>query len=137
MEEPDLLRQDRIENYDIYLNNVSKRRTKTPFPDPEANHIYVSTGYPNPKTFPIINGQFMMNDGTTLDISEPEMKATLQYGSIAGNQELRHWLIDLQHCLHSPPLLDGGNELNTTDLIMTTGCTEGIEKVTQDHSLFL
>ncbi|XP_041357857.1 kynurenine/alpha-aminoadipate aminotransferase, mitochondrial-like [Gigantopelta aegis] len=127
------LHDTRISDYNIFLSTISKRRTtpalRASYDMMSKDAIFLSRGNPNPETFPIIESTLTLRDGGKLHLAGITMEAAMQYGSSAGDPEFRKWLIKLQRQLHNPPTLDDSRRPSSLDVIINTGCSEGIFKV--------
>ncbi|XP_012626110.2 kynurenine/alpha-aminoadipate aminotransferase, mitochondrial-like [Microcebus murinus] len=91
--------------------------------------IHLSTGSPNPNTFPFKTAAITVEGGKTIEFGEEMMKRALQYSQSAGIPELLSWLKQLQVKLHNPPTVHYPPSQGQMDICVTTGSQEGIYKV--------
>ncbi|XP_045408462.1 kynurenine/alpha-aminoadipate aminotransferase, mitochondrial-like isoform X1 [Lemur catta] len=91
--------------------------------------IYLSTGSPNPNTFPFKTAAITVEGGKTIQFGEEMMKRALQYSQSAGIPELLSWLKQLQVKLHNPPTVHYPPSQGQMDICVTNGSQEGIYKV--------
>ncbi|CAK8673753.1 unnamed protein product [Clavelina lepadiformis] len=86
---------------------------------PEA--VDLTSGMPSWDTFPISSATFKCKNGTTLELSEDEMKDITPYQSSQGMTELLTWIRKFHEKYHSPPLMDNENSERRFDICVTPG----------------
>jgi len=68
--------------------------------------VSLGSGMPNPTTFPFKTISAELVDGSTINLSEKETAAALQYTLTSGLPELKDWLQKFQKIEHSPVYKD-------------------------------
>lgn len=134
-------------NYARFLNKVSLARQPSPtrvltniLLQSPPTMISMATGMPNANFFPVLEGSFKLQDGTSIKLSGTDMRRAQQYSQSQGIPELLDWLKMLQKNMHNPPLLDTPGE-EQTKIIVTNGSQDGLSKLfdalvtEQDHIL--
>ncbi|KAJ1526082.1 hypothetical protein ONE63_009247 [Megalurothrips usitatus] len=116
-------------NYTRFLSEMSKRRvpsvlrelTKLVLAAPEGT-ISLSTGMPNPITFPFEEINVSLKNGDTFKVNGEELKSALQYQPSAGYTDLIKVIQNLQDKEHGP------QDWNTRNVLITTGSMDGISR---------
>ncbi|XP_071553047.1 kynurenine/alpha-aminoadipate aminotransferase, mitochondrial-like [Panulirus ornatus] len=114
-------------DYSRFLNAVARKREPLLIRELFAlqqkaprDVVFLTTGVPNPDTFPIVSGSLQLRDGRTLTLDPGKMEQCLQYGPTPGYPPLLEQLRALTQKLHSPP---GWGE---RELVVTTGSQSGL-----------
>ncbi|KAK7491927.1 hypothetical protein BaRGS_00016773 [Batillaria attramentaria] len=94
-------------------------------------YIKMGGGFPNPSTFPILEADFTLSDGSSVHIDPKLMAVDLQYGMSEGNSDLREWLMKFQIKMHSPPTLRDPKHPGHFDFMLTNGSKEAINLILQ------
>lgn len=121
------------EDYQQFFNDFTKRRKPAPLREmiqltstlPKDKKISLAVGCPNPETFPIVELNVKLNDGSSFAINGTAMQDALQYLPSSGYGPLLKLLQQWQDKIH------GKQPWDERRILVTSGSQEGI-KLTVD-----
>ncbi|XP_041477032.1 kynurenine/alpha-aminoadipate aminotransferase, mitochondrial-like isoform X1 [Lytechinus variegatus] len=88
--------------------------------------IDMAPGMPNDDRTYLVGATFNLRDGTTIDLSEEDMKVAQQYNLSDGIVPLREWVTELTMKMHNPPTYGDENKEKALRVIVNAGGIHGI-----------